>query len=115
MADRRTLLQSKGESYEKHDDTPTVTFVTSGDSLTLPYHALQWIRRNPGDGSLRLQIDAFRINLHGERLSALWRDLQLFRVRVIRERSEHAVDSPKGGVRKIEIIDPEEPAAADEE
>ena len=81
MNDRLTLLQKEGEAYEKHDDTPTVTFVASSECLTLPYHSLRWMRRDPSSGQVHLEIDAFRIILSGEDLHGLWRELQLFRVR----------------------------------
>lgn len=110
MTDRITLLQKEGESYEKHDDTPTVTFVTSEESLTLPYHSLQWMRRDPNGGQLHLQIDAFRIILHGQRLHALWRELQLYRVRQIHETKDHEPDTRHSHVNKIEISTPKDPA-----
>ncbi len=110
MPDRLTLLQKEGESYEKHDDTPTVTFVTSGVSLTLPYHSLQWMRRDPTSGALHLQIDVIRVIIHGHRLHALWRDLQLFRVRQIHEGKEGDPDDRQSHVRKIEIIEPDDRA-----
>jgi len=108
MSDRLTLLQKEGASYEKHDDTPTVTFVTSRESLTLPYHSLQWMRRDSGNGTLLLQIDAIRIILHGERLHALWRELQLYRVRQIHEEREEKPDTRQSHVNRIEILIPED-------
>ncbi len=104
MNDRLTLLQKEGESYEKHDETPTVTFVSANECLTLPYMHLQWMRRDPNNGQIQLQIDAFRIILQGERLHALWRDLQLYRVRQIHESDDHESETRHPTVRRIEIM-----------
>lgn len=112
MNDRLTLLQKEGEAYEKHDDTPTVTFVASSECLTLPYHSLRWMGRDPSNGQVHLEIDAFRIILSGEGLHGLWRELQLFRVREIHEaqqRAEEAMSAPKRCVvRKITIAKSED-------
>ena len=110
MNDRLTLLQREGESYEKHEETPTVSFVSANECLTLPYIHLQWMRRDPNGGQIHLQIDAFRIILHGERLHALWRDLQLYRVRQIHETDDHETETRHPTVRRIEIIKPDDPA-----
>ena len=115
MTDRLTLLQKEGESYEKHDETPTVTFVSADECLTLPYMHLQWMRRDPSGGQLHLQIDALRIILHGSRLHALWRDLQLYRVRQIHETDGHEPDARHPTVERIEIIKPDDPADAEAE
>ncbi len=111
MNDRRTLLQNEGESYEKHDETPTVTFVSANECLTLPYVHLQWMRRDPNSGQIHLQLDVFRIILQGDRLHALWRDLQLFRVRQIHEADGQEPHSKHPTVKQIEIIKPDDAVA----
>jgi len=93
MNDRLTLLQNEGESYEKHDETPTVSFVSANECLTL----------------------LFRIILQGERLHALWRDLQLYRVRQIHESDDHETETRHPTVRRIEIIKLDDPANDDAE
>jgi len=115
MNDRLTLLQNEGESYEKHDETPTVSFVSANECLTLPYIHLQWVRRDPNGGQIHLQIDVFRIILQGERLHALWRDLQLYRVRQIHESDDHETETRHPTVRRIEIIKLDDPANDDAE
>jgi hypothetical protein len=112
MNDRLTLLQKEGETYEKHDETPTVTFVSATECLTLPYMHLQWMRRDPKNGQIHLQLDAFRIILQGERLHALWRDLQLYRVRQIHETDQRESETRHPTVTRIEIIQPDDPADA---
>jgi hypothetical protein len=110
MTDRLTLLQKEGESYEKHEETPTVSFVSANKCLTLPYIHLQWMRRDAQNGQIHLQIDAFRIILQGERLHALWRDLQLYRVRQIHETNDHETETRHPTVKRIEIIEPDDEA-----
>ncbi|MDC3255086.1 hypothetical protein OAV21_01650 [bacterium] len=115
MSDRLTLLQKEGESYEKHEETPTISFIGANENLTLPYIHLQWMRRDLNGGQIQLQIDAFRIILQGHRLHALWRDLQLYRVRQIHESDDHETETRHTTVRRIEIIKPDEPADVEEE
>ena len=110
MSDRLTLLQKEGESYEKHEETPTVSFVSANECLTLPYMHLQWMRRDPSDGQIHLQIDGFRIILQGDRLHALWRDLQLYRVRQIHETDDQETETRHPTVSRIEIMEPDDNA-----
>ena len=110
MTGRLTLLQKEGESYEKHEETPTISFLSANECLTLPYIHLQWMRRDPKNGQIHLQIDAFRIILQGERLHALWRDLQLYRVRQIHETNDHETETRRPAVKRIEIIEPDDEA-----
>lgn len=87
MNDRTLAFQQgdKATAYETHDETPTLTLVGTTDILTVPYIAFNTMRRDAKSGQLQLEIEGFRITLQGNHLRALWRDLQLYRVREIHE------------------------------
>ena len=66
MSDRLTLLQKEGESYEKHEETPTISFIGANENLTLPYIHLQWMRRDLKQVATAIETASRRLSqLHG--------------------------------------------------
>jgi hypothetical protein len=105
--------------YETTEATPTLTFVSNGEALALPYHFLQSIRLANRAASIVLTYDDLTVTMEGTNLHPLWRELQLYNVREIRASEGNAAKSVRSEAAECAVtairIESNEDAKEEEE
>jgi hypothetical protein len=73
------------QPFEIEEGTPTITFTTGDQSLTLAYHHFLEMRWEARGTRIAIGFSDYQITIEGTGLRRLWREIQLFNVREIEE------------------------------
>jgi hypothetical protein len=71
-------------NFDLEDGSPTLTFVTSEESLAIPYHTLRRMTFAKNARSIQFTFDEFEVTVEGALLLPLWKELQIYNVREMR-------------------------------
>ena len=113
----RAKPNGKNASFDIDEGSPTLTFVTAGEALAIPYHTVHHMRFAKDARSICFAFDEFEVTLVGLHLLTLWRELQGYNVREVRLAQGTAqkaleTENPNTVIRSISIKvlneDPEE-------
>ena len=85
------MNDQKDECFETETGVPTLTIEVTGTATMIPYSSFRQAVFQ--EDQIEIECYDWQIEIEGQRLSSLWRQLQMQDVRVIR-RSSGAADGP---------------------